>query len=375
MRIGIDARIFAHKNFGGISRSVFNVIQIWKEKYKGDEFYLFSYSDINIGNLPDNWHIVVKRSFVNTGVVWSRTVLPRLLKKYKIDAYWGTNYTLPPKIKGIHYFLTIYDLAIMHFKGIGKIKTELSLRLFGKSNCLKADKIIAISEATKKDIIDLWEIDERKIIVSYCGGPQIIDSYISKNEQNSICKNIRKLSNFFLFIGTIEPRKNIITIVHAFEKFCEETGEDAKLVICGKTGWRCESIYEAINHSIYKNNIILTGYVDDNEKCFLMKNAKAFLYPSLYEGFGIPILEAMEYDLPIITSDISSMPEVGGDAVLYLRNQTNSDELKNLMKKTYYLTDEEKNVLIKKMNGQSRKFSWDKNAEEIMRVICNVTSR
>ena len=343
-----------------------------KKNNTDDEFYLFSFKPIcfDISDYPDNWHLIIKEAPINTGAVWSRMILPGLLINNGIQAYWGTNYTLPPKLSSIRMVLTIYDLAIMHFKGIGKVKTELSLKLFGKANCIKADSIIAISMATKEDITRIWNISPDKIIVSYCGGPQKIDKDVvlassSKNNEHVI----PELGEYFLFIGTIEPRKNIVSIIRAFEEFCDNTCKNMKLVLCGKRGWYCESVYEAIEHSKYKSKIVVLGYINDSTKEQLLKNAKAFVYPSLYEGFGIPILEAMEYNLPVITCRVSSLPEVAGDAAFYIDNPKDIKQLANIMNDVLELDQQGRDLLINRMNKQRSKFSWEKNASEILDVI------
>ncbi|SEQ87047.1 Glycosyltransferase involved in cell wall bisynthesis [Lachnospiraceae bacterium NE2001] len=373
MKIGIDARTFINGSYGGIARSVYNILYFWKDLYPENEYYLISYRSLKIdmSDFPSNWNIIVKRSLINTGAIWSRLTLPGIIKKLDLDVYWGTNYTLPPKIKGVKMILTIYDLAILRFKNIGRIATEISIKLFGKSNCKKADKIIAISEATKADIIKFWNIDKDKIVVSYCGGiSDDINCTDDKADELNELKNTHKVGrDYFLFIGTIEPRKNIITIVKAFEKFCDNTTKDFELVICGKRGWRCDDIYETIEKSKYSDRIKMFGYITDAEKKYLLKNTKGFVYTSLYEGFGIPILEAMEYEIPIITSNISSMPEVGGNAVFYLNNVYDYDELSRLMSKVSTLNSMDYEDLVDKMRKQRNKFSWKKNAEEMMKYI------
>ena len=373
MRIGIDARIFGNSSFGGIARSVYNIISYWMKDYSMHEYYLIGFNKtvFDEEKIPANWHIVIKEAVINTGAVWYRTVLPKIIKELNINVYWGTSYTLPPKIKGVKMVLTIYDLAILHFKGIGVRRTEIGLKLFGKSNCLKADQIVAISNATKKDIMDLWKIDSNKITVSYCGGPQRIEANeLSAKEGNNVSD---KISNpYFLFVGTFEPRKNIPTIIRAFERYCETNKCEMDLVLCGKRGWRCDDIYEMIEKSKFSKNIKVFGYINDIEKEYLIENARIFLYPSLYEGFGIPILEAMQYNIPVITSNISSMPEVGGDAAFYINSATDFIELENKMEQVMKLTDIEKEQLKEKMAKQICKFSWQKNAEEMIKIITSL---
>ena len=193
--------------------------------------------------------------------------------------------------------------------------------------------------------------------------------------------------SFFLFISTIEPRKNIVTIVHAFEAFKrreqeknsrqegsgeEENrpGQNIKLVLAGNKGWKYDEILAAVESSPYRNDILMPGYVSDTEKAMLLENAAAFLYPSLYEGFGIPILEAMYCGCPVVTSAVSSMPEVGGDAAFYIREPKNSEELADRMEEVCRLDSGELDELQVRMRRQVKKFSWKKNAEQMLQILC-----
>ncbi len=370
MRIGIEARIFSSASFGGIARSVYNIISSWMDDYPQHEYFLIGFNPLVIdeSKLPANWHVVIRKAKINKGAVWSRLVLPKIIKELRLDVYWGTSYTLPPKVKNVKMILTIYDLSLLHFKGIGQRKTEIGIKLFGKSNCKKADKIVAISEATKKDIIDTWGIKNEKIVVSYCGGPQAIRARdLVVKEGNNVKDTITR--PYCLFVGTFEPRKNIPTIIRAFEEYARGGGESTDLILCGKRGWRCENIYEMIEQSVVKDRIKVFGYINDEEKEYLIHNARAFLYPSLYEGFGIPVLEAMQQGVPVITANNSSLPEVGGDAAFYIQNVLDYKELASMMETVLALSADELKELQKKMKAQTQRFSWRKNAEEIMSIM------
>ena len=376
MKIGIDGSVFIYGQNTGVTKSVSEIIRNWAIKYPENEYFIISRLPIDINfDLPSNWHKITslenKKKLFNIeahGKIWNIIKLPWIIKKYDIDAFWGTNYILPLfTSKRVKCFVTVYDLALFIFKGIGERSNLVKLKLFAKKSCQKADTIIAISKATAKDVETIFNIDKSKICVSYCGSPNDkIDFGI--NEVKDILKFEEQ---FYLFISTIEPRKNIITIVKAFEEYIDRTGNNRKLVIAGKRGWNCEDIYTIIEKSKYRNKIVLPGYISEQDKGFLFNNATAFIYPSLYEGFGLPSLEAFRYELPVITTNVSSLPEVGGDAALYINDPY---DYKDLAQKMMYLDNisyEEKRKMNEEMKMQLDKFSWDKNAEEMMDIIAS----
>lgn len=368
MRIGIDARLFVGKNYTGIARSVDEVLKCWEKKFPMHEFYLFSGKRINLNReLPNNWHVMDDPWIIDSSKLWSLVKLPKLIKELKLDIYWGTNYVLPRKNRKTKYVVTVYDLALFKFQGIGAFKNTMRVKTLTKAACENANKIIAISKATADDIQEILNIAADKIVVSYCGG--LSGEHESGN--NAINPILMTDNKFFLFISTIEPRKNIINIVKGFEEYIDRTGSKNNLVLAGKKGWRCDEIYETIENSKYRDRIIMPGYISDDDKEYLMRNAIAFVYPSLYEGFGIPIIEAFTYELPVITSNVSSMPEVGGNAAVYV-DPYSVNEISMALEKMASMSDADKMKLKESMKERVDFFSWEKNAEEIMAVFENL---
>ena len=170
----------------------------------------------------------------------------------------------------------------------------------------------------------------------------------------------------------IQPRKNIETIVNAFLCLAKEE-LTSQLVLAGGTGWGMDKVLEKIQKSESKDRIVLTGYVSEEEKAGLYKNAEAFLFPSLYEGFGIPILESFSYGIPVITAKNSSLPEVGGDAAIYIENVMSSEELEERMKMVLGLSEADRISLSEKGVRQFNRFTWKKCAREISKLFCGKT--
>lgn len=366
MKIGIDARPLCLKNYTGISNCVLEIIKCWIREYSDNEYYLISGKPLNLSiALPSNWTVIVQPWLIDKSKLWEALELPRIIRDLKLDIYWGTNYTLPPVFnKRTQYFVSIYDLALLRYKHIGTRTNIIRVKTLGRIACKRSNKIFTISQASSKDIQHFFNIQESKIIVSYCGGipSDYKESYDLSNVRNELIFD----APFFLFISTIEPRKNIVTIVNAFEKYIDSNKSPMRLVLAGKTGWECDEIYARINSSKYKDKIILPGFINQDEKTYLLTMASAFIYPSLYEGFGIPVLEAFYFNTPVITARNSSLPEVGGRAAFYIENVKDDDQLEQLMNKVISLSDEQKLKLNAAMKSQLSKFSWENNAKEIM---------
>lgn len=379
MKIGIDARPLSVGNFTGIPFYEYMILKEWMKNHPEHEYFLFSLRPICWGReeLPENWHIVDEPGLVKNeklrGPWWFVFKVPRLIKKLKLDVYWGPNFSMPRKVRGVNYYVTIHDLAVYHFEHIGQKRNEIQIKLFLPGNIKNAGKVLAISQFTKDDIVQMFGTPQEKIVTIHIGGA-VVDKEIDENVVG-IRREIAELHTFLLFIGTIEPRKNIPTIIKGYEtyldKYCENKTESQqlpKLVLAGGKGWNCEKIYQMVEQSKYRQHIIMTGYINGLEKEYLLKNAKCFLYPSLYEGFGIPVLEAFGADTPVITANNSSLPEVGGEAALYI-DTYDSVGLAEKIRDVMNMNDGTRAALSKRMRGQLQKFSWEECAEETMKVI------
>ncbi len=361
----------------GIGRYIYEVIKVWIKEYPDDEYYLLANGEIFLGfQLPANWHMVTDDSGIfRNSKIWGIVRLPYLVKRLKLDVFWGPNFVLPARVKGTKYFVSVYDLAAWRFPDTIERSNAVRLYLRTESACKRADGIIAISQATADDITEIFGIKADDINVCYCGGSvktsgnNTVGDEIG-SDRKAVKGNINACLQFeeeyFLFVSTIEPRKNVLSIIQTFEKYKERSGSTIKLVLAGKRGWNCDDIYEAAESSTYKEDIVMPGYITEEDKRYLYQNAKLFLFPSLYEGFGIPVLEAMEYGLPVITSRVSSLPEVGGDAVLYVDDPFDIDGIAENIDKICSMSMEEAEELSKKMELQVKKFSWDNTARDIM---------
>lgn len=366
MKIGVDARQLSCEKTAGIGTYVKKIILFINEYDKENEYFLYTHKPIKTKiNLGDNFHIKVIPGKI--GTVWLRFLLKETLKKDQIEVFWGTEHVLPKKIDGIKYVLTIHDLALLKHKKWGKWYNVLIQNLFLKKSVKDADRIIAISQCTKKDIEDICEVGENKIDVVYNGGVDKYKQKIDSNKIDEILLNYKIDNKFFFYIGTIEPRKNIETIIKAFEKY--ENNEKEYLVIAGGLGWKYKKILKKIEYSSVKKNIKLLGYVTNEEKYALFSRTMAFIFPSHYEGFGLPIIEAMSHGVPIITAKNSCLQEIGGDVAYYLEDENDYSGLSKLMKKCSEL---DKNELINiNQRGIKRadSFTWEQCAIKTLDIL------
>ena len=195
---------------------------------------------------------------------------------------------------------------------------------------------------------------------------------LNEIQEKTIQKKYNLLnSKFIFFLSTIEPRKNLPTTIKAFERYKDKNMYNLKFVISGGIGWRCKDVLELIKNSKYKKDIIQTGYITLEEKDYFFKYCDAFLYPSLYEGFGIPVLEAMQRGTLVITTNVSSLPEVGVEAAIYLQSPKDIDELTNIIEKVIKMDATDKKEYMEKGYEQVKKFRWKKCAQETRNLFEN----
>ena len=279
----------------------------------------------------------------------------------KSDIYHFFNFTIPKNIKG-KVIVTIYDTVFFSApETMGDMKAISEYKYAAE----RSDLILTISESAKSDIIKHFNVDEKKIEIVTPGID--LEKYLH-NYTDMELENVRKKyklpENYILYLGTIEPRKNIERTIKAFIKYKKEVKDDLKFVIVGGKGWKYDNIMKLIESM--GTDIILTGYIDEEDKIPIYKLAQIFAFPSLYEGFGMPVLEAMAAGVPVITSNVSSLPEVAGDAAI-LVNPLNEDEIFEAYKKI--LSDKKLQLeMIEKGLEQAKKFEWKESAKVLEQI-------
>ena len=284
-------------------------------------------------------------------------IFKRGAKKINPDIYHETNYVLLP-YSG-KQVVTVFDMSIKRFPETHPAGRVKFFNEYFDKRISFADHIFSISEFTKKELVEIMGIAPEKITVTPLAQPENFTAPLPDEIQKFKAeKNLPE--NFFLYLGNIEPRKNLITIIRAFKKFTENNHE-IKLILAGEQTWLSEKITDEIKKLNLENSVFLPGYVDENDLPLWYASALAFLYPSKYEGFGLPVIEAMAAGAPVVTSNVSSLPEVAGNAAILLPPDDIdgwASAMKNLSE-----NQEARNKLICSGFNRAQNFSWEKCAE------------
>jgi glycosyltransferase involved in cell wall biosynthesis len=361
MRIAIDGHTLEIDKWSGKEQYLFSLLKSLLKLKTADKFLLYlrhpvpAIKNLNFSNLiirqkklpTPLWHFWALFDF-------KKTQAEKLLApcSYLISAI---NFLIP-EIIVIHDLTSFLKESRNTHKLSLKIKEYLSLYL----SCLKTETIISLSENTKKDITRIFKINPAKIKTIYQGHRFSREIATRKEKPNPI----------IISVGTIEPRKNIPTIIKAFELLkARRTDVPWKLLIIGKIGWKAEESVLAIKKSLYADDIELRGYIDNQELSVIYSSSLCLVYPSLYEGFGLPPLEAMFFGCPAIVSDNSSLPEVVGESGLKVAC-LDYQKISKIIESLWDNPDLRKKIEISG-NEQAKKFNWDVAAEKTINAIKN----
>jgi glycosyltransferase involved in cell wall biosynthesis len=372
MKICVDVRCLMDGRRTGVEEYLLNLLLNMLEIDKKNEYVLF----YNSYKRP-RFNFSIFRQYENVTI--RRFRFPNKLLNFffwyldwpKIDhLVGGADAVFMPNIsfgsvsQNTKLFLTIHDLSFERMGQYFSLKRKLwHIFINPKKLCLRADKIIAVSDSTKKDIASWYKIPEQKIKTIYsavCDRFRIIDR---NNIELLKIKEKYKLSyKFILYFGTIEPRKNIVGVIRAYnkmQKIAQDSNDEEikkyQLVIAGETGWLGEKIYKEVSDSPFRAKIRIIRSVKDNDKPYLYNLASLFVYPSFFEGFGFPPLEAMKCALPVIASNNSSLPEVVGDSGILI-DPDKPDEIMRAME-VIIRNRELKETLVKKGLEKSKEFA------------------
>lgn len=295
--------------------------------------------------------------------IWSRIPIKyNYLFRRNADIYQFFNFVIPPKISG-KVITTIHDLTYILYPETMDESNRKRLEKDMHHTVKRADYIITISESSKRDIAKYLKIDEKKIQVIYPGVDETYKKLLSNEEIATVKSKYNIDGKYLLYLGTLEPRKNIETIIRAYNCFKKVDKDNIKLVLAGKKGWLYDSIFSLVKEYGVQEDVVFTDYIDDFDKAPLYQGAEIFLFPSLYEGFGMPVIEAMASKTPVITSNSSSLPEAAGDAAIitdpldYIKISESIELILN--------NDKLREKMINEGVKQANKFNWDLSAEKL----------
>lgn len=360
MKIGIDATLLREDRITGVERYTINLIRSLIEVDDNNQYFVFFRKRYpsQLADLVPRLEVFV--SPIKNRVVTDQLWLLYIAKKLKLDILHCPAFPSPLFYKG-KTVLTIHDATLWKYPETRSKGGQFYYSPLFPQAIRKSSKIITVSRNSKKDLIHYLNVPDSLITVIYEG---IDNSFAGRNLQQSSEVKIKYNlpGRYILTVGTLEPRKNLNMLIKGFEIFLKKYDTDHKLVIVGRKGWQ-KSLNIAKE---LKSYVVLTDFVDEEHLPAIYRLADLFVFPSIYEGFGFPILEAMASQTPVVASNTSSLPEVGGYACLYADPYDPLDFAKKI---SIILNDKRLyDGLIKKGRERIKRFSWRKTAENTLKV-------
>ncbi len=301
---------------------------------------------------------------------WDQFTYPKIARAKKVDILHQPCFSAPLSFNK-PVVVTIHDIISLLFPETIPFASRMFYSKWMPFSYRKASKIITISQSTKRDIVRVLGIPESKITVIPLGFDKKMEERQSKNKIEEVKKKYHLPQNYLLHIGTLEPRKNLDFLIDVFAEVIQKDDKnDLHLVITGKKGWYYEGLFEKVKNLSLEKRVIFTGYIDEEDKAAIYQGARIFTFPSIYEGFGLPPLEAMAAGIPVISSNTSSMPEVIGDAGILISPYDKSAWVKAIC--DVDSSEKLRSEMIRKNLDQVKKFSWDKTAEKTIEIYTKV---
>ena len=297
--------------------------------------------------------------------LWYEHSLPRVFKKTKADLFIGTDgyLSVASKIKTLSVF---HDINFEHYPEDVPFFNRLFYRHYFPIYAQTAARIAAVSEFTKNDVVEKYKIDARKIDIVYNGVSEQFNP-LSAAEIIQVRNKFTQGQPYFLFVGSLHQRKNISNMLKAFDEYKKSASSPVKMVLAGAKRWWTDEMEKTLEQMQFKSDVIFTGRVSFDDLCKITSGALAMTYVSTFEGFGIPIIEAMRSGVPVITSNVTSMPEVAGNAALLCDPFSVSSIAESMMK---IANDEQlRKTLIEAGLKRQNDFSWDKTAVQLWNSI------
>ena len=369
MKIAVNTIFLQKNNLEGYGYFVQEIFKRLTEQYPEHEFiflfdrpyseqFIFSSNIIPLVIGPKARHAL---SFK----FWYDVKLPLALRSIKPDIIIQP-YGFCSLSTKIPQLLVVHDLAFTHYPQFISQLHLLYYKKFTHKFLQKAKRVATVSQFSKKDIIEQYKIPSNKIDVVYSAAKPVFKS-IAYFNQIQTKEKYADGCEYFLFTGGIHPRKNLMSLLKAFSLFKKRQQSNMKLLVAGRLAWKNNDLIEKLESYKYKNDVVLLDYMDEEALTNITASAYALVFPSFFEGFGVPPLEAMQCNVPVITSNVSSMPEICGDAALYA-NPANHEELAQQMM-LLYKDESLRNQLIEKGKEQATNFSWNKTTDLLWQSI------
>ena len=369
MVIGVNTRFLLKENLEGFGYFTKQVLAVLVKKYPEHQFHFFfdrpfDQEFIFASNVkghvlsPPARHPLLWK-------YWFDIKVGNALKKVKADVFFSPDGQCSLLTK-VPQCMVVHDLAFLHYPGGYQTSHVGYYRAFTPKFIRKATSILTVSNFSKKDIIDHYQTPGSKINVVYNGVKEVF-APLSFEKQISIKDEHTGGTEYFLYVGAIHPRKNLVNLLKAFSIFKRRLHSSMKLVLAGRLAWKNNEFLELLKTYKYKEDIVLTGYLEEKELARLMASAYAFVYPSLFEGFGVPVAEAMKCGVPVLTSKASAMEEITEGAALYFDPKNIDDMADKLMR--IYKDEDGRKKLIEKGLTVAQQYTWEQTAQAVWESI------
>jgi len=363
VKIAVNTRLLVPSKMDGIGRFTYETLLRILQEHPDIDFYLIFDRKINevLFNFPSNAKYISLAPQARhpiLWIIWFEYVLKNYLNKHSFDLFLSPEGWIPPNLK-CKSLAVIHDLNFAHYPENILKSHRMFLNHYFPKYAERAKRIATVSNYTKQDLIKTYSLSDDKIDIVYNGANEVFKVAASE-EIHRIKTNHGLYNHYFIFIGTIHPRKNLESLFKAFDQFKSKTQQNIDLVIVGNKKWWPESLEKTFQNLTHKKSIHFLGRIDDEELSILLSGAIALTYIPVFEGFGIPILEAFQCETAVITSKVTSMPEVAGGAAL-LCDPFKTGEIAEAMERLSSDASLRSN-LINQGSERAKHFSWDKSS-------------
>ncbi len=368
LRIAFDATAIPD-NRAGAGTYIVSLIQALSRTDRDNEYVVFVKPEhlSEFGPLGPNFRLVpVPLSSTPRRLVWEQTALPSAVRRLKADVLHSPHYTMPLLPGGgCRHVVSFHDMTYLLMPALHLRFHRLFFPRMMRLSVRRADRLLVISESTRRDLERLLPASIGKITTTPLAAGPVFQPAPASEIQEACTRYTLIPGRFLLYVGVLEPRKNVPMLLQAFAQIAPQF-PDVPLVLVGKKGWMYDAIFAELTAQGLADRVIFTGYVPEEDLPRLYGGARAFVYPSLYEGFGLPVLEAMQCGAPVVTTDISSMPEVAGDAALLVK----PDDVNGLAAALTRVLSDDALAADLRERGLARAagFSWDRCARETRAV-------
>lgn len=296
---------------------------------------------------------------------WFDVKVPAILRKYKADVFVSADAHCSLRTR-VPQCLVIHDLAFLHYPSFHPRTQYLYYKRYTPKFIEKAKVVATVSEFSKQDIVNAYQTPADKVNVVYSAAKSIFHP-LDYATINAVKEKYTEGREYFIYTGAIHPRKNLFNLLKAFSEFKKKQKSNWKLVLAGRLAWKSKSFAESIRSYKYREDVVMTGYLPDEELVRLTGAAYAMVYPSLWEGFGVPVVEAMRCEVPVITSINSAMQEIAGDAALYANPESFHDMGEKMMQ--LYKDESLRSRLVEKGKIAEANYSWDRSAQLLWNAV------